>query len=565
MAERPKDPPAVAVPFRGTRLLSHSLYNKSTAFTREEREALGLEGLLPDAVSSMERQVRRVYENIARKTDDLEKYIGMAALQDRNEHLFYRLLIDKFAELLPIVYTPTVGRACQEYSHIFRRPRGLWITPRHRGRIARVLANAPADDEVRLIVATDGERILGVGDQGAGGMGVPVGKLALYTAAAGIHPAQTLPVCLDVGTDNEALLGDELYIGYPQRRLRGAEYDALVEEFVEAVRQAFPDALLQWEDLKQQNAFAILERYRHRLPSFNDDVQGTGAMVVAGVMAAARVAGVPLERQRALVVGGGAAGVGVATVLRAAFARAGLAAEEVTGAVAVLDLPGLIVDEGAATPAFRRGVAWPLERARAAGLGPGAPATLEAAVRALRPTVLIGATGAPGSFTEEAVRAMAAHCARPVILPLSNPTSYCEARPADLFAWTEGRALVATGSPFEPVAHDGGSVRIAQANNAFIFPGLGLGALVARARAVSDGMLLAAADRLAEETLRRSGTEGALFPTMDALRHVTAGVAEAVVTEALRTGVAAADLTEEDIPRAVAAAMWEPAYPALRP
>jgi malate dehydrogenase (oxaloacetate-decarboxylating) len=564
MAERPKDPPAVAVPYRGTRLLSHSLHNKSTAFTREEREALGLEGLLPDAVSPMERQVRRVHENIARKTDDLEKYIGMAALQDRNEHLFYRLLIDNFAELLPIVYTPTVGRACQEYSHIFRRPRGLWITPRHRGHVARVLANAPAD-LVRLIVATDGERILGVGDQGAGGMGVPVGKLALYTAAAGIHPAHTLPVCLDVGTDNEALLRDDLYIGYARRRLRGAEYDALVEEFVQAVCTTFPGALLQWEDFKQQNAFAILERYRHVVPSFNDDVQGTGAMVVAGVTAAARAAGLPLDRQRALVVGGGAAGVGIATMLRAAFARAGLAGDALTRAVAVLDLPGLIVDEGAATPAFRRGVAWPLELARAAGLAPGADGTLEAAVRALKPTVLVGATGAPGSFTEGAVRAMAAHCARPVILPLSNPTSYSEARPADLFEWTEGRALVATGSPFAPVAHDGGSVRIAQANNAFIFPGLGLGALVARARVVSDGMLLAAADRLAEETRRRCGPEGALFPTMDDLRRVTAAVAEAVVLEALRTGVAGAVIAEEDIPHTVAGAMWEPAYPTLRP
>ena len=563
MTSDSRKPAETATRYRGQRLLTHPLYNKSTAFSLEEREALGLDGLLPDAVSPMERQVRRVHENIARKTDDLEKYIGMAGLQDRNEHLFYRLLIDNFAELLPIVYTPTVGRACQEYSHIFRRPRGLWITPRHRGRVARVLANAPAE-EVRLIVATDGERILGVGDQGAGGMGVPVGKLALYTAAAGIHPGHTLPVCLDVGTDNQELLRDELYIGWPHARLRGPEYDALVDEFVQAVRTSFPGALLQWEDFKQQNAFAILERYRQVVPSFNDDVQGTGAMVVAGVMAAARLQGRPLREQRALVLGAGAAGVGVALMLRAAFARAGLGGDDLTRAVAVLDLPGLVVDEGEATPSFRRAVAWPPALAAAVGLAPGPVRGLEDAVRALHPTVMVGATGAPGSFTEGAVRAMAAHCARPVILPLSNPTSYSEARPADLLAWTDGRALVATGSPFAAVEGPEGLLRIAQANNAFVFPGLGLGVLVAEAREVTDGMLLAAADRLADETLRRCGREGVLFPTMDALRAVTARVAEAVVVEARECGMGRA-IADADVGAAVRAAMWEPVYPILRP
>jgi malic enzyme len=552
----------VAIRYRGARLLHHPLHNKSTAFTPAEREAFGLEGLLPDAVSTMEQQVRRAYGNIARKTDDLEKYIGLAALQDRNEHLFYRVLGDHLAELLPIVYTPTVGRACQEYSRIFRRARGLWITPRHRGRIEQVLGNAPSR-RVRLIVATDGERILGVGDQGAGGMGIPVGKLALYTAAAGIHPGQTLPVCLDVGTDNAALLEDELYLGYARPRLRGEEYDALVEEFAHAVKRRFPGALLQWEDFKQANAFRILERYRGLLPSFNDDVQGTGAMVVAGVMAASRVTGLPLARQRALVLGGGAAGVGVALMLRAAFARAGLSGSELTRAVAVIDLPGLILDEGDATPGFRRGIAWPAELAAAAGIPPG-PIELVSAVRALRPTVLVGATGAPGSFTEAAVREMGAHVERPMILPLSNPTSYSEARPADLLGWTEGRALVATGSPFAPVPQGGRTVRIAQANNAFVFPGLGLGALVAEAREVTDGMLLAAAERLAEETTARAGAEEALFPAMADLRAVSVQVAEAVAREAGRTGVGIA-IEEERLAGAVADAMWEPAYPRLQP
>jgi malic enzyme len=501
---------------RGARLLNHPLYNKSTAFSREERELFGLEGLLPDVVTTMEQQVRRAYGNIARKTDDLEKYIGLAALQDRNEQLFYRVLVDNFAELLPIVYTPTVGRACQEYSRIFRRPRGLWITPRQRGRVERVLGNAPSR-EVRLIVATDGERILGVGDQGANGMGIPIGKLALYTAAAGIHPAQTLPVCLDVGTDNAALREDPLYIGWPHPRLRGPDYDALVEEFVQAVKRRFPQALLQWEDLKQANAFRLLERYRRVLPSFNDDVQGTGAMVVAGVLAACRLTGVPLARQRALVLGAGAAGVGVAAMLRAAVARAGLGGDELARAVAVMDLPGLVVDKGPATPEFRRAVAWPLELARSVGLGPGRPIDLLTAIRALKPTVLVGATGSPGTFSEAAVREMASHAERPVILPLSNPTAYSEARPSDVLAWTGGRALVATGSPFAPVAHDGRTVPIAQANNAFIFPGVGLGTLVAQPREVTDGMLLAAAERLAEETALRA-PEDALFPSMTDLR-----------------------------------------------
>jgi malic enzyme len=548
---------------RGVQLLNDPLHNKSTAFDRAEREALGLEGLLPDVVTTMEQQARRAYGNIARKTDDLEKYIGLAALQDRNEHLFYRVLIDHLEELLPIVYTPTVGRACQEYSRIFRRPRGLWITPRHRGRIRDVLGNAPSH-EVRLVVVTDGERILGVGDQGAGGMGIPVGKLALYTAAAGVAPFQTLPVCLDVGTDNAALLEDELYVGYPHPRLRGEPYDGLVQEFVEAVRQRFPRALLQWEDFKQANAFRILERYRSVLPSFNDDVQGTGAMVVAGFLAAARATGTPLPRQRAVVLGAGAAGVGIARMLRAAFARGGLAGDDLVRAVAVVDLAGVVLDEGEATLEFRRSVAWPPALAEAAGVGAGRPKDLQSLLSALRPTVLIGATGVPGAFSEAAVREMAAHAPRPLILPLSNPTSHCEARPSDLLAWTEGRALVATGSPFAPLNFGGRTLRIGQANNAFVFPGVGLGALVSEAGQVTDGMFLAAAERLAAEVQRGDPERDGLFPPISELRRVTARVAEAVVREAREAGVGLS-IPDERIAPAVAASMWEPAYPAGEP
>src|SRR6266508_2197328 len=358
------------VPYRGTQLLRHPMYTKSSAFSQEERKVFGLEGLLPSAVSTMEKQEERAYANIMRKTDPLEKYIGLSALQGRNEHLFYRLLIDHIEEFLPIVYTPTVGRACQEFSHIFRRARGLWITPGHRGRIAEVLGNAPFED-VRLIVVTDNERILGLGDQGAGGMGIPIGKLALYTAAAGIHPAHTLPISLDVGTDNQALLEDDLYIGWRRPRLRGDEYHALVDEFVHAVRRRFPKAVLQWEDLRKGTAFALLDRYRKVLPSFNDDIQGTAAVALAGILAASRLLGMPLTQHRIVILGAGAAGVGIARLVREALQRAGLRGDELRRALAVLDSHGLVVDGEGPAEDYRRELAWPAALAAADGLEPG--------------------------------------------------------------------------------------------------------------------------------------------------------------------------------------------------
>src|SRR5215468_4943226 len=359
--------PRLEVPFGGTRLLRHPMYTKGTAFTREEREAFGLEGLLPHAVSTLEQQGRRVYANITRKTDPLEKYIGLAALQDRNEHLFYRVLVDHVEEFLPIVYTPTVGRACQEFSHIYRRARGLWITPGHRGRILELLGNAPFED-VRLIVVTDNERILGLGDQGAGGIGIPIGKLALYVAAAGIHPTQTLPVSLDVGTDNALLLADPLYIGWRHPRLRGERYDAVVDEFVRAVRRRFPRAVLQWEDFKQWNAFRLFDRYRSVLPSFNDDIQGTAATALAGLLAGGRATGTALRDQRIVMVGAGAAGMGIARLLRAALLRAGLSGEPLLRALALVDVDGLVVDSDVE---YRRGLSWPASLAESHGLVPG--------------------------------------------------------------------------------------------------------------------------------------------------------------------------------------------------
>jgi malate dehydrogenase (oxaloacetate-decarboxylating) len=552
------------VPYRGARLLGHSMYTKGTCFSAEERVAFGLEGLLPHHVSTLQQQARRAYENIKRKNDPLEKYIGLAALQDRNEHLFYRVLVDHIEELMPIVYTPTVGRACQEFSHIFRRARGLWITPEHRGRVAEVLGNAPFDD-VRLIVVTDNERILGLGDQGAGGMGIPIGKLAIYTAAAGIHPSQTLPISLDVGTDNPALLDDDLYLGWRSRRLRGPEYDALVDEFVHAVKKRFPKALLQWEDFKKANAFRLLDRYRKVLPCFNDDIQGTAAVAVAGMMAGARLTGTALTEQRVVLLGAGAAGVGIARLVRSTLQRAGLTGEALTLATANIDSRGLLVDDQEITDVHKRDFAWPAALAEKMGLGRGKPRDLLSVVRAVKPTVLIGTSGEPGTFTEDIIREMGRHCDRPVVFPMSNPTSKSEARPSEVIAWTEGRALIATGSPFDPVTWNGRRILIGQGNNAFVFPGMGLGVLLSEAREVTDGMFAAAADQLAAEIRSEDLASGSLFPPIHDLRRVTARIAEAVVREARESGVAARPIEDAAIPEAVGTRMWDPAYLPMDP
>ncbi len=554
----------VECPYRGMDLLRHGMYSRGMAFTLAERAAFGLDGLLPAHVATIEEQAHRAYQHITRKTDALEKHIGLIALQDRNEYLFQRVLLDHLAELLPIIYTPTVGLACQEFSHIYRRPRGLWITPAHRGNIHAVLGAAPFDD-VRLIVVTDNERILGLGDQGAGGMGIPVGKLAIYTAAAGIPPWQTLPISLDVGTDNASLLADELYVGHREPRLRGAEYDSLVDEFVHAVQRRFPHALLQWEDFKKANAFRLLQRYRHVLPSFNDDIQGTAAVAVAGLIAATRLTAVPLPEQRIVLLGAGAAGIGIARLIRSTLQRAGLSGDALLSATACIDSKGLLVDDEPIADEHKRPFAWPAALAARAGLGAGRPRDIIPVLHAVKPTVLIGTTGQAGAFSEQIVREMARHVERPLILPMSNPTSSCEALPADLLAWTDGRALVATGSPFEPVVHAGVRHVIGQGNNAFVFPGVGLGAIVAQASEVTDSMFVAAADCLAGEVSDDDLASGNVFPPIGDLRRVTARIAAAVVREAQEAGVARAPLGSEDIPEAVAAAMWVPAYLPMDP
>lgn len=549
------------VPYRGADLIGHPLFNKSSAFTAEERGTFGLEGLLPASVSTMQLQASRVYANIVRKSDPLERYIGLAALQDRNEHLYYRVLLDNIEEFLPIVYTPTVGQASKEYSHIFRRGRGIWVTPSHRGRIKDVLETAATED-VRLIVATDNQAILGIGDQGAGGMVIPIGKLAIYSAAAGIHPALTLPVSLDVGTNNEDLLGDELYLGWRKPRLEGDDYFSLIDEFVAAVRDLFPKTLLQWEDFRNENAFSLLERYRGLLLSFNDDIQGTGATALGGILAGARLAGGTLLDQRVTIVGAGAAGGGIAGQIRAALKEAGLDQSEIHGRIAVLDRHGLLVEGREGVTGCKKNHAWPRETARAVGLDGGS--SLAEVVDKQKPTVLIGSSGQAGLFSEDIVRAMASYVERPMVFPFSNPTSLAEATPENLIRWTDGRALIATGSPFEPMTHNGHEHRFGQGNNAFVFPGIGLGALVAEATEVTDGMFSAAGIALAGSVSEDELAVSQLYPDIGRLRNVTRTIAVAVAKQALRESVGR-DLAEEDVDAAVGRFMWTPEYPVLVP
>jgi malic enzyme len=551
----------IAVEETGSDLLGRRLFTKDLGFSEQERIELGLRGLLPDRVFSIEEQVALEVEHIRRKTDDLEQYIGLAALQDRNATLFYRVLAENLEEFLPIVYTPTVGRACQEFSHIVRRTRGVWITPEDVGRVPDVLRAAPFRD-VRLIVVTDNERILGLGDQGAGGMAIPIGKLALYTAASGIHPAVTLPVSLDVGTDNLALREDPLYVGHAAPRVRGAEYDALVEAFVTGVEATWPGCLIQWEDFKGPNALRILDRYRDRVPSFNDDIQGTAVVVLAAALAGMRHLGRAWPDERIVIAGAGAAGIGIARLLRLAMAEAGVGPEALDRSLVLVDSHGLVHTGRSDLDSAKQELAMPVDAARSAGIPldgrVAGPASLEAVVAALRPTILVGTTGVAGTFTEAVVRSLAVEVT-PIALPLSNPTSLCEADPADILRWTEDRALVATGSPFAPVATAAGMREIAQANNVFVFPGLGLGAIVAEARAVTDGMLLAAARALAGAVTVERLAGGTLLPPIADLRAIARRVAIAVATEARSAGVAG--LTDDaDIVGEVDAATWWPTY-----
>jgi len=543
-------------------LLERPELNKGTAFTKDERKKFGLDGLLPPQIQSLDEQVVRAYEAYKRKDDDLERHIYLRALQDTNEVLFYRLLLDHIEEMTPMVYTPVVALACQQFSHIYRRPRGLFISYPLRDSVPLLLRNRP-NREVDVIVVTDGERILGIGDQGAGGLGIPIGKLSLYTLIGGIRPERTLPIVLDVGTNNEERLRDPEYLGWPHERVTGQEYFDFIDQFVQAVKQELPETCLQWEDFATPHARPILDRYRDQTLTFNDDIQGTAAVVLGAIVGAVKVTGKSLKDQQIVFLGAGSAGIGVADFLRAAMREEGVSENEARSQFWVVDKDGLLHSGRKDLSPEQSVYAQPEERVS------GWPATanghigLADVIGKIEATILIGLSTVGGAFTETIVREMARKVQRPIIFPISNPTIKSEAKADDLIRWTDGRALIATGSPFAPVSYNGRTIPIAQCNNIYIFPAIGLGVVAARARRVTDGMILAAGRTLGEQSPALRDASASLLPGLANLRAVAAAIAVAVGLEAQRAGVAP-KTTEEELRERVKATQWTPGYPALK-
>ena len=546
----------------GMDLLERPELNKGTAFTKDERKKFGLDGLLPPQIQSLDEQVVRAYEAYKRKDDDLERHIYLRALQDTNEVLFYRLLLDHIEEMTPMVYTPVVALACQQFSHIYRRPRGLFISYPLRDSVPLLLRNRP-NREVDVIVVTDGERILGIGDQGAGGLGIPIGKLSLYTLIGGIRPERTLPIVLDVGTNNEERLRDPEYLGWPHERVTGQEYFDFIDQFVQAVKQELPETCLQWEDFATPHARPILDRYRDQTLTFNDDIQGTAAVVLGAIVGAVKVTGKSLKDQQIVFLGAGSAGIGVADFLRAARREEGVSENEARSQFWVVDKDGLLHSGRKDLSPEQSVYAQPEERVS------GWPATanghigLADVIGKIEATILIGLSTVGGAFTETIVREMARKVQRPIIFPISNPTIKSEAKADDLIRWTDGRALIATGSPFAPVSYNGRTIPIAQCNNIYIFPAIGLGVVAARARRVTDGMILAAGRTLGEQSPALRDASASLLPGLANLRAVAAAIAVAVGLEAQRAGVAP-KTTEEELRERVKATQWTPGYPALK-
>jgi malate dehydrogenase (oxaloacetate-decarboxylating) len=554
----------------GTMLLTNPMLNKGTAFSEEERTEFSLHGLLPPHIGTLEVQAARRLQAVRKLGNDLDRYLFLRGLQDANETLFYALLTKNLEEMLPLVYTPTVGEGCQTFSHYWHYPRGLFLSWPHRDRIKDILAH-PRFDEVEAIVVSDGERILGLGDQGADGMGIPIGKLSLYTACAGLHPATTLPILLDVGTDNEQRLADPVYIGWRHERVRGQDYDDFVESFVGAVLERWPHVLLQWEDFARGNAGRMLQRYRDRLCTFNDDIQGTAAVAAGALLAAMKVTGQPITEQRIAILGAGSAGCGIASLLLRVMVGAGLSEAEARRRFYAIDREGLLIEGMPGVLEFQEPfvqradavAGWSLDNSNkiqpANKIERANKIELAEVVTNAKPTVLIGVSGQPGVFGEDLIRAMASAVARPVIFPLSNPTSRSEATPQDLMAWTGGRAVIGTGSPFPPVLRDGKPFTVDQTNNAYVFPGIGLGVLAVRARRVTDGMFVAAANVLADISPAIRDPNANLLPPVAELRAVEVTVARSVARQARAEGQCE-PFDDKALDALIARKMWAPVY-----
>ena len=550
----------VRVNLSGTELLRSPIYNKGIGFTPEERRRFGIEGMLPPQHNDIEMQADRTYHTICFNKDPVGRNIDLGLLQNRHEILFYKVLSNHRKELKPVVYTPTVGAASHFFSHVYRRARGIFITPDYAGRIEQVLRDSAPFSDVELMVVTDNEAVLGIGDQGIGGMAISIGKLALYCVGAGIHPARTLPISLDVGTDNQELLDDPWYLGWRQHRLRGDAYLAIVDEFVEAARAVFPKVVIQWEDFHKDIAFQVLDRHRNHLPSFNDDIQGTGAVAAAAMHAASRISGTPFSDSRTVVYGAGAAGVGIARQIRRQMQQEGVEGEALRRAIITLDSRGVVSEDRDDLDKNKSEFAWPAEWLDEIGLAEADRRNLAKVVDAFKGNVLIGTSGQAGSFTEEVVRTAARHSEHPVIMPMSNPTDISEATPAEIMKWTDGAALVATGSPFDPVEVGGEKRRIGQANNVFVFPGIGLGTIVSGATEITGSMIGASSTALAHALEESTIEERCLMPQVEELWNICGIVGLAVAKQAIVDGVAT--FTDIDaLEQRINEYRWKPEYP----
>ncbi|TOF17746.1 NAD-dependent malic enzyme [Vibrio parahaemolyticus] len=545
------------VPYAGPALMATPLLNKGSAFSAEERSSFNLEGLLPETTETIQEQVERAYQQYKSFESDMDKHIYLRNIQDTNETLFYRLVQNHISEMMPIIYTPTVGAACENFSNIYRRGRGLFISYPNRDRIDDLLNNA-ANHNVKVIVVTDGERILGLGDQGIGGMGIPIGKLSLYTACGGISPAYTLPIVLDVGTNNPQRLADPMYMGWRHPRITGPDYDAFVEEFIQAVQRRWPDALIQFEDFAQKNAMPLLERYKDRICCFNDDIQGTAAVTVGSLLAACKAAGTQLSKQRITFLGAGSAGCGIAEAIIAQMVSEGISDEKARSQVYMVDRWGLLQEGMPNLLDFQQRLVQKHSNTKE-WENEGNDFSLLDVMRNAKPTVLIGVSGAPGLFSQEVIEEMHKHCKRPIVFPLSNPTSRVEATPNDIIRWTNGEALVATGSPFDPVVHEGRTYPIAQCNNSYIFPGIGLGVLAVNAKRVTDEMLMESSRALATCSPLAINGRGALLPPLEEIHLVSKKIAFAVAKKAIEQGVAL-EITDEALNDAIDQAFWQPVY-----